>query len=156
MAGSCVHSVDLHSPYNTGNFLTDSVTTSFCRSTVLQMMQIIQGSKTQIENLKRLCQFKSTYFRYINLTPKIIKITIHQKLWNWDLIYISTVVCCDMVFQKCVLTFIESIEHLFCWQMFHHSQLWNHKNSQLHGLSVHCQMQLWIQFTYVPWRILVS
>jgi len=156
MAGCCVHSVDLHSPYNTGNFLTGWVTTSFCSSTVLQMMQRVRRARHRLEIWRGFANLNARISDFINLTPKIIKITIHQKLWNWDLICISTVVCCDTTLQKCVLKFIECNEHLFCWKMFHHSQLRNHKNSQLHWLPVHCQTQLWIQFTYVPLSVLVS
>jgi len=155
MAGSCVPSMDLHSPYNTGNFLTDWVTTSFCRSIVLQMMQQSRAARHRLETWRGFDNLKAHISDFINLTPKIIKIAIHQKLWNWDLMYISTVVCCDVACQKCVLKFTESNEHLFCWYMFHHSQLWNHKNNQLHCLSVHCQTQLSIQFTCVPQSVLV-
>lgn len=77
MAGSCVHYMYFHSPYNTGNFLTDWVTISFCRSTVLQMMQTVQGSKTQFENFSLKAY---SILGFINLMPKIIKIAKHQKL----------------------------------------------------------------------------
>lgn len=116
-----------------------------------------RGARHRLKTWRGFANLKAHISDFINLTPKIIKITIHQKLWNWDLIYISTVVCCDMTWPFInVLKFIESNEHLFCWKMFHHSKLWNRKNSQLHRLSVHCQTQLWIQFTYVLRSVLVS
>jgi len=54
MAGSCVPSMDLHSPYNTGNFLTDWGNYQLLQKYCAPNDATVQGSKTQVGNLKRL------------------------------------------------------------------------------------------------------
>ena len=73
-----------------------------------------KGARHRLKTSKVFASLKAHILDFISLMPKIIKNYHTSEVVNWELVFISTVVCWDMAFQKCVLKFIPSLMNICC------------------------------------------